>query len=69
MLTASFSMQIRYVANKDLGFQRDGLLYSELNASGNRVDFYQLRDRLLQHPEIVDVAMSKNFPFVNQGGE
>ena len=68
VLTASFSMQIRYVANKDLGFQRDGLLYSELNASGNCVDFYQLRDRLLQHPEIVDVAMSKNFPFVNQGG-
>jgi putative ABC transport system permease protein len=68
ILTASFSMQIKHIANKDLGFQQEGLLYSVINISENQVQFEQFRDRLAQHPEIVDVSISKNFPFVGLGG-
>ncbi len=68
VLTISFSMQIKYITHKDLGFTREGLLYTEINVSANHTKFHQLRDRLLQHPEITDVCMSKNFPFVSQGG-
>ncbi|MBN1924612.1 MAG: ABC transporter permease [Prolixibacteraceae bacterium] len=68
ILTASFSMQIKHIANKDLGFDQEGLLYSVINISENQVQFGQFRDRLAQHPEIVDVSISKNFPFVGLGG-
>jgi len=68
ILTASFSMQIRHISNKDLGFKQEGLLYSTINISENSVQFDQFRDRLLKHPEIADVSISKNFPFVSQGG-
>ncbi len=68
ILTASFSMQIKHISNKDLGFNQEGLLYSTINISENKVQFDQFRDRLLQHPEIADVSISKNFPFVGQGG-
>jgi putative ABC transport system permease protein len=57
-------MQIRHISNKDLGFKQEGLLYSTINISENKVQFDQFRDRLIQHPEIADVSISKNFPFV-----
>jgi len=68
VLTLSFSMQIKYITQKDLGFKQEGLLYTEINISKNQIMFDQLRERLLQHPEVIDFSMSKNFPFVSQGG-
>ncbi len=68
VLTMSFSMQINYISHKDLGFKQQGLLYSQIDISGNNVSFNQLRDRLMKYPEILDVAVSENFPFVRQGG-
>lgn len=68
ILTASFSMQIKYITNKDLGFEEEGLLYSVINISENQIQFNQFRDKVKQHPEISDVSISKNFPFVSQGG-
>lgn len=68
VLTVSFSMQIKYISEKDIGFEKRGLLYSQINISDDNVSFNQLRDRLLKHPDITDVSLSKNFPFVRQGG-
>ncbi|WP_321370102.1 ABC transporter permease [uncultured Draconibacterium sp.] len=68
VLTVSFSMQIKYISEKDIGFEKQGLLYSQINISDDNVSFNQLRDRLLKHPDITDVSLSKNFPFVRQGG-
>nr|WP_321353981.1 ABC transporter permease [uncultured Draconibacterium sp.] len=68
VLTTSFSLQIKYITNKDLGFSKQGLLYSRINISKDNVSFSQLRDRLMKHPEIQDVALSENFPFVRFGG-
>ncbi len=68
VLTTSFSMQIKYITDKDLGFEKNGLLYSRINISDNNVSFDQLRDRLLKHPDVYDVSLSENFPFVRQGG-
>ncbi|QGY44645.1 FtsX-like permease family protein [Maribellus comscasis] len=68
VLTLSFSMQIKYIAEKDLGFEKEGLLYAEVTVSETEVMFDQLRSRLLQYPEIKDVSMSKNLPFVRFGG-
>jgi len=68
VLTVSFSMQIKYITHKDVGFEKQGLLYSQINISGNDVSFDQLRDRLIKYPDIFDVSISKNFPFVKLGG-
>ncbi len=68
VLTASFSLQIQYITHKDLGFSKEGLLYSRINISKDNVSFSQLRERLMKHPEILDVSLSENFPFVRQGG-
>lgn len=68
ILTASFSMQIKHNINKDLGFEQEGLLYTVINISDNQVQFNQLRDKIIQHPELIDVSISKNFPFVGLGG-
>lgn len=68
VLTMSFSMQIKYITQKNLGFEKDGLLYAQISASENEVLFDQMRDRILQHPEIKNVSMSRNLPFVRYGG-
>ncbi len=68
VLTLSFSMQIKYITQKDLGFEKDGLLYAEVNVSENGVMFDQFRSHLLQYPEIENVSMSGNLPFVRFGG-
>ncbi len=39
-----------------------------MSVSNQEVTFDQLRDRILQHPEIEDALMTKNLPFVTFGG-
>lgn len=68
IVTASFSMQIKHITHKSLGFDQNKLLYTTVNVSNNEVGFDQLRERMLSHPEIAEVSVSKNFPFVSQGG-
>lgn len=68
LITLSFSLQIRYLANKDLGFNKENMLYTRMSVTKNGTTFSQLRDRILQHPEIIDGSMSKHIPFVSFGG-
>ena len=67
-LSLFFLVQINYMTNKDLGFNKENLLYVKINASVKGKQFDDLRNRLLQNPEIVDASMSKNLPFVSLGG-
>jgi putative ABC transport system permease protein len=68
LLTMSFSLQIRYMTSKNLGFNKDGILYAEMTVSQSGTSFDQLRSRILQHPEIKEASMSKGLPFVSFGG-
>ena len=68
ILTTSFSMQIRHNITKDLGFEKEGLVYAVIDISDNQIQFNQFRDKIKQHPEITEVSISKNFPFVGLGG-
>jgi putative ABC transport system permease protein len=68
LITLSFSLQIRYMLRKNLGFNKENILYTKLSVSNQEVTFDQLRNRILQHSEIKDASMSKNLPFVNFGG-
>jgi len=68
LITLSFSLQIRYIAKKNLGFNKENMLYAQMSVSKNGTNFNQLRERILQHPEIIDGSMSKHIPFVSFGG-
>lgn len=60
--------QINYMTNKNLGFDKENLLYARLTSSVEGRNFEDLRSRLLQHPEIINASMSKTLPFVNYNG-
>jgi putative ABC transport system permease protein len=68
LVTLSFSLQIKYMFRKNPGFDKENILYTSMSVSNKEITFEQLRNRLLQHPEIIDGSMSANFPFVNYGG-
>jgi len=68
LITLSFSLQIRYLAHKNIGFNRENMLYARIATSRSGVNFNQLRERLIQHPEIIDGSMSRHVPFVSFGG-
>lgn len=68
LITLSFSLRIRYITQKNPGFNRDNILYTTISVSNQEVTYDQLRDRILQHPEITDASVSKSVPFVNFGG-
>lgn len=68
LITLSFSLQIRHLTQKELGFNKENMLYTKMTATKNGTTFNQLRDRMLQHPEIIDASMSKHIPFVSFGG-
>jgi putative ABC transport system permease protein len=68
LITLSFSLQIKYLIHKDLGFNKQNMLYTRMNASNNEITFDQLLGRILQHPEIKSGSMSENLPFVCYGG-
>ena len=68
LVTLSFTLQIRYLSNKDLGFDKENMLYTKISVTQKGTSFSQLRNRVLQHPEIIDGSMSKHIPFVSFGG-
>ena len=70
MLIVSFILynHVNFILHRDLGFDNKNILYSEINVQ-EKMDFESIRQRLLQHPEIVDVSYSATIPFQgNIGG-
>jgi putative ABC transport system permease protein len=68
LVTLSFSLQIKFMFRKNPGFEKENILYTSMSVTNKEITFEQLRNRLLQHPEILNGSMSSNFPFVNLGG-
>jgi putative ABC transport system permease protein len=70
MLIVSFILyqHVNFILNKELGFDDKNILFTEVNAWEN-INFETVRQRLLQHPEIVDASFSNTIPFQgNIGG-
>lgn len=70
MLIVSFILyrHVNFILNKDLGFESKNILFSEVSVREN-LDFETIRQKLLQHPEIVDATFSSTIPFQgNIGG-
>jgi putative ABC transport system permease protein len=67
-LSIFFLRQVNHITGKDIGFERENLVYVQLTSTGQERFFDDFRSRLLQNPAITDASMSVNLPFVNFGG-
>ncbi|MCE4562934.1 ABC transporter permease [Maribellus sp. CM-23] len=70
MLIVSFILlnHVNFILNKDLGFDNNNLLYTEINPRDN-MSFETVKTSMLQHPEIDDISFSSTIPFIgNIGG-
>lgn len=64
-LSLLFLNHVKHISNKDIGFERDNLLYIEIESSAQGRNFEDFKARILQNPKIISASMSKNLPFVN----
>lgn len=70
MLIVGFILynHVNYILNKDLGFDSNNILYSEINVR-DKMEFETIKARMLQHPEIAGISFSSTIPFIgNIGG-
>lgn len=68
IITLAFTVQIKYLLNKDLGLNQENVLYTTLNITRPETRFDEFRSRMLQHPEILNCAIANHAPFVSHGG-
>jgi putative ABC transport system permease protein len=67
-LSLFFITQINFMTNKDLGFDKENILYARISSSEQNLYFEELRDHFLQYPEILNASMSTSLPFTDFGG-
>ncbi len=68
IITMAFSEQIKYLLNKNLGFNKENVLFAKFHVNAKNVRFDDLRDRILAHPEFVNGCFCEHIPFVTFGG-
>lgn len=63
-LTASFvfNKQMKYLKNKELGFELEGLATVDINSGILRSKFESIKDEFLQIPEVSSVSVSSRVP-------
>ncbi|HEX2937208.1 MAG TPA: ABC transporter permease [Bacteroidales bacterium] len=62
------TLQIKYMLNKNLGFDKENIVYTKFQSTNKDGNFEDLRNRLLRHPEIIDATMARHIPFISFGG-
>ncbi|TVR75650.1 MAG: FtsX-like permease family protein [Marinilabiliales bacterium] len=67
-LSLFFLVQVNHLTSKDIGFDRENMIYVQLTTPAEEICFEDFRSRLLQSPAILNASMSDNLPFVNFGG-
>lgn len=63
------AQQLNFMLKKDLGFEKDNLIYSIVFSSNKSGNYEDLRSRLLKNPIIQDACISKNIPFYWSDGK
>ena len=69
ILTLSFSRQIDFITNKDLGFHKENMFYTQIRVSRDDVNYEDFRNKIITYPEIIDFSMSKVIPLIDFKGE
>jgi putative ABC transport system permease protein len=60
--------QTHYLINRDMGFESKKLLFANI-VTNKKGSFDQLKERLLQHPEVENACFSDYIPFILPGGD
>jgi putative ABC transport system permease protein len=62
--------QFNFMKNKEMGFNKEHVFYTSIQneTTDQKKDFELLRQRLLQHPEIIDASISMHVPFHGSSG-
>ena len=68
VLSFIFYRQTNYMLTCDMGFDTQHILFTNIITARDG-SFDQLRQRLLEHPEIEDACMSDYIPFILPGGD
>jgi putative ABC transport system permease protein len=68
ILTISFNLQLSYILKKDIGFTRNNLLYTLVSVSRKDANWDYLRNKILNHREILNASLSKHIPMITFGG-
>ncbi|WP_297085882.1 ABC transporter permease [uncultured Draconibacterium sp.] len=70
LITSSIWMyrQVNYMKNKDLGFNKENLLYCKLPSMDADITYQQFRQRILEYPGIEDLSFSINSPLHDNWG-
>lgn len=67
-LSLLFLRQVNHLTTKDIGFDRQNIIYVRHSSTVEGRNFEDFRARALENPYIVNASMSKNLPFVNFNG-
>jgi putative ABC transport system permease protein len=54
--------QVNFMKNKDLGYNKSNLLRCYIEANESKSNFVELRNKLLDNPNIIDASVSENAP-------
>lgn len=63
----AMSRQVKFMMNKNPGFNKENLLFANIRSDGKQ-SFEALRNIILQHSEITEMAISDNIPFFGSNG-
>ena len=61
--------QVDFLIHKDLGFQKEFLLHSRIDANKSSMSYKAFRDEVLSDPDILNMTVSRNSPLHNSWGE
>ena len=70
LITTSFWVyrQVNFLTNKDLGFNKENLYRCSMPEQNSSISYEALRNDILEHPGIEDMAVSLNSPFHSNWG-
>jgi putative ABC transport system permease protein len=57
------AQQLNFMLTKDLGFNKEDILFAHIFSSNKSGSFEDFRTRILEHPEVLDACVSDNIPF------
>lgn len=61
-MTVLFIKQIHFMSTKNIGFDKENLLFTEVTVSSPDVSIQKIKNRLSSYPEIESIAVSQGFP-------
>ncbi len=62
IVTVSVYQQLRYIQNRDLGFNQDQLLTIDINSGVARSGFQRFKSAYLEHPDVKSVSVTSRVP-------